>query len=182
MYDELFEVWRKEKENGVIQLLPKGFYARLAEYVMKIREEERMVDEKTVKGRLLRKEGENVSNMARELVRIRYEKLMRVIAKGDVVPATSLSVEEERFCRDGSSLADFFQAFLKNLLQGRISPQEKKGSKGILIVRILQEIPEIVGADMKRYGPFMAEDVATLPKENARTLIKQKLAVEIESQ
>jgi DNA replication factor GINS len=49
-----------------------------------------------------------------------------------------------------------------------------------MVVRLLKEIPEIVGADMKTYGPFKPEDVATVPKENAKTLIKQGLAVEVE--
>ncbi len=35
---------------------------------------------------------------------------------------------------------------------------------------------------MRAYGPFKPEDIATLPKENARTLIKQGVAVEVETQ
>ena len=33
---------------------------------------------------------------------------------------------------------------------------------------------------MKTYGPFVAEDVASLPVENAKMLVKQGLAVSIE--
>ena len=88
MYDELFEAWKKEKENVGIQLLPKGFYARLAKYVKKLREERRMLDEKTVKGRLLLREGENARSMVEELARARYEKMMRMIASGDIIPTT----------------------------------------------------------------------------------------------
>jgi DNA replication factor GINS len=182
LYDELFEAWRKEKENADIQLLPKGFYEKLAEYVKKIREEKRMLDEKTVKGRLLQKEEENIKNMIEELVQTRYEKMMRMVAKGEIVPTTTLAEEEEDLYREAASQADSFQTFMKNLLQGRHLKEKKAGSPGLMVVRILKEIPEIMGADLKTYGPFKPEDIASLPKENAKTLIKQGAATEVETQ
>ncbi|MFB0514796.1 MAG: hypothetical protein ACETVQ_04380 [Candidatus Bathyarchaeia archaeon] len=50
-----------------------------------------------------------------------------------------------------------------------------------MILRFIQEIPAIIGADMKTYGPFKPEDIASLPIENARILIKQGVAVEVEA-
>ena len=47
-------------------------------------------------------------------------------------------------------------------------------------VRFSKPIPAIMGADMKSYGPFVAEDVASLPELNAKILVKQGLAVLIE--
>jgi hypothetical protein len=49
-----------------------------------------------------------------------------------------------------------------------------------LTVRFAKAIPAIMGADMKSYGPFNAEDVASLPAVNAKMLVKQGLAVQIE--
>jgi DNA replication initiation complex subunit (GINS family) len=34
---------------------------------------------------------------------------------------------------------------------------------------------------MKTYGPFKPEDVASLPQENAKILVKQGVAVEVEA-
>jgi len=47
-------------------------------------------------------------------------------------------------------------------------------------LRFLRDIPAIIGADMKTYGPFNAEDVASLPAENAKILAKQGLAERVE--
>jgi DNA replication factor GINS len=47
-------------------------------------------------------------------------------------------------------------------------------------VRFLKEVPAIIGADMKTYVPFKPEDIATLPVENAKALIKQEVAMEVE--
>src|SRR4030067_260954 len=49
-----------------------------------------------------------------------------------------------------------------------------------LTVRYIKAIPGVIGSDMKTYGPFMAEDVASLPAENAKILVKQGLAEVVE--
>jgi hypothetical protein len=44
-------------------------------------------------------------------------------------------------------------------------------------VRMLQDAPAIVGADLKVYGPFKKREVYELPKENAEVLVKQGIAI-----
>mgnify|MGYP000061759932 CR=1 FL=1 len=46
-------------------------------------------------------------------------------------------------------------------------------------VRILKDLPPIVGIDGKIYGEFKVEDIVTLPKPNAEVLIKQGVAQRI---
>jgi DNA replication initiation complex subunit (GINS family) len=38
-----------------------------------------------------------------------------------------------------------------------------------------------MGTDMKTYGPFAAEDVASLPAQNAENLIRKGIAQEVET-
>ena len=47
-------------------------------------------------------------------------------------------------------------------------------------LRFIKAIPGVIGSDMKTYGPFMAEDIASLPIENAKILVKQGLAEVVE--
>ncbi|MEM2130240.1 MAG: hypothetical protein QXZ70_06550 [Candidatus Bathyarchaeia archaeon] len=182
MYSKLLEAWKREKERSEIQPLTKGFYTDLAVYIKRIHEERRMLDERTVRGRLLLQEEENVKRMAEELVRLRYEKMVRTISMGELIPTSTISEEEETIYKNISAQIDSFQTFVKNLLLGRIQQETKKPSFGQVVVRFLQEIPEIVGADMKTYGPFKPEDVASIPKENAKALIKRGIAMEVETQ
>jgi len=180
LYDELFEAWKKERESSEIQPLPKDFYGRIAEYIKKIREERRMLDEKTVRGRLIQKEEENAKKMVEELIWARYEKMVAVAAGGGTVPTSTLTEEEENLYRKTASQTESFHAFIRNLLQGRLGREGNREAEKVVVVRILREIPEIVGVDMKVYGPFKPEDIATLPKENANILIKQGAAAEVE--
>jgi DNA replication initiation complex subunit (GINS family) len=78
------------------------------------------------------------------------------------------------------SLTEAYCAFSKDILRGRLSIIEKVAKPTMVVLRFVQEIPALVGSDLKTYGPFMPEDIATLPPENARVLIKQGIAVEVD--
>ena len=49
----------------------------------------------------------------------------------------------------------------------------------MIIIRFLEPTDQFMGVDMEKYGPFIKEDVAILPFENARSLIERKVAIEI---
>jgi DNA replication factor GINS len=100
-------------------------------------------------------------------------------------------------CESFVAFADAYQRFAKDILQGQIvkvavaaadsradlkieSKVEPLVSHKRVALRFVKSIPTIIGADMKTYGPFVAEDVASLPVENAKMLVKQGLAVSIE--
>jgi len=48
------------------------------------------------------------------------------------------------------------------------------------LIRILEKTPAIVGIDLINYGPFKKEDIAHLPAKNAKILIYEKFAEEID--
>ena len=49
----------------------------------------------------------------------------------------------------------------------------------LTILRFLQPVLAFIGVDMKTYGPFQKEDVATVPARNARNLVAKGCAVAI---
>jgi DNA replication factor GINS len=48
-----------------------------------------------------------------------------------------------------------------------------------IVVRFLKPIEAFVGIDMNKYGPYQQEDVASLPFENARSIIDGGGAIEV---
>ncbi len=48
-----------------------------------------------------------------------------------------------------------------------------------IVVRFLENVDEIVGADLEKYGPFNVEDIATIPYENAQALIAKNIATKV---
>jgi DNA replication initiation complex subunit (GINS family) len=181
LYNELYEAWRQERDNAELQPLSKDFYVKLAEYVRKSREEGRMLDAKTTRGRLLMHEAENVRKMVRELVSLRHSKAVQLVSRGEAVSVEGLTKEEEKLFRDVSPSFEVFQGLLKEIEVGRL-PQAGREKPRNRVLRFLKETPVIVGVDMKTYGPFQPEDVASVPAENAKVLTKQGIAVEVDVQ
>jgi DNA replication factor GINS len=181
LYDELYEVWKKEKEILEIQELPKNFYAKIADYIKKVKEENRMLDRKTTKAKLLDREFKNVKIMVGELFRIRHKKLREKALARETVARTVLTEKEEKLCREVLSLTEAYQAFSEDVLRGQLGSIKKGAEQSITVLRFIKQTPALIGSDMKTYGPFEPEDIATLPPENARILIKEGVAVEVDA-
>lgn len=181
MYDELYAAWRFEIENTALGGLPPDFYARAADYLRRIKEENRMLDKKTVKAGLLEHELERVKCMLQELVWARYKKLVALITENQKTPSDLLAVEEEAMCAGFLSFAEAYQKFAEKLLRGQVLKVSIKKARKRVALRFLKAVPAVIGADMKTYGPFMVEDVASVPLENAKILVKQGLAELVET-
>ncbi|MCK5593222.1 DNA replication complex GINS family protein [Candidatus Bathyarchaeota archaeon] len=180
MYTELYEAWRGEVENVELGKLSTDFYSRIAGYLRRLKEEGRMLDKRTVKARLLKSEMRNVKRMVDELVQARYGKLVKKAAKGENFSSGSLTVEEKKIYLGILPFAEAYQSFVKNIFRGyslkvNVDQKHKKA-----VLRFLKEVPAIIGADMETYGPFKVEDVASLPVENAKILVKQGLTERVE--
>jgi DNA replication factor GINS len=182
MYDELFEIWKHELETTELQRFPDSFYSKVADYIMKLREESRMLDNRTVKARLLKKETRSANRMLRELIRVRCKKLIKLVAKGEKDQVDALTNEEEQILNGAAPFVDAYQAFVRSLLRGEVVKIGFGKEKHLTcVLRFLKDVPAIVGSDMKTYGPFKPEDVASLPIENSKILVKQRLAEKVEA-
>lgn len=176
MYNELCEVWKRELENVDLRGLPPSFYFTIADYVRRLREENRMLDKRAVKANLLRNEMRNVKRMVRELVRARYRKIIKSVAHGEQIPHDVLTVEEEEIYKRMLPCAEALSGLATDILHGHVPKVNVEQKHKRAALRFLKDVPAIIGADMKTYGPFKVEDLASLPIENARILIKQGLA------
>jgi DNA replication factor GINS len=209
MYDQLYAAWRREIDDFTLGGLTPDFYTKLAEYLAQIREEQnKPVEKKTVKTSLLEHEAKNVERMLSELLDLRYRKILKTITKLHKAPIELLTTEEAQMCEGFVGFSEAYRSFAKNLKQGErvvpvqpavqyqaaqtqaqvdvptvkviIKPQVHVTHKR-LTLRFTKNIPAIMGADMKSYGPFQAEDVASLPSMNAQILVKQGMAVLVDA-
>ena len=180
MYNELYAAWRREIEDASLGGLSPDFYARLADYLKRISEESRVLDKKSVKVNLLEREAQNVKRMLEELLWVRYKKLVKTITQNQTLPSELLTVEEAKMCESFVTFSGAYRKFAEGLIQGQTAKVEAEVSHKRMTLRFAKSTPAIIGLDMKTYGPFMVEDVASLPVENAKILVKQGLAVLVE--
>jgi len=140
-----------------------------------------MLDKKTTKAKLLDCESKNVKFMVGELFALRHKKLQETGLSRGRVARDALTEEEEKLYVDIFSLTEEYHDFSRNILRGQLSNIEKGAKAVVNILRFVKEIPALIGSDLKTYGPFCSEDIATLPLENARVLIEQGVAVKVDS-
>ena len=185
MYSELYAAWQRESETQELTPLPPDFYTRVSDYLRRMKEEAEKLDKKSLKAHLLGHELRNVEHLVTELTRKRYKKLVKTIRESQKIPSEVLTAEEAKICLGFVNFTQAYRTFAKGLLQGQATKveviAEVQGQPHRLVtLRFIKAIPAIVGSDMKTYGPFMAEDVASVPVENARILVKQGLAATVE--
>ncbi len=175
VYEEAFEAWRREFHSPDLQPLRPGFFKDIASYVRRLREAQRNLDPKSLKAVLLEEELRRVTEVVGQLVDRRLGKLRDAAGKQQV-PA---DIPEKWILEEFTEIARHVNRFKQDLTQG-IEPSalpEKK--KDTLLVRFIKDLPAVIGVDLKTHGPFKAEDIASLPFENAESLIRQGAAVEI---
>jgi len=180
LYDELYNAWKRELENVELEKLLSDFYSRITDYLRRLKEEGRMLDKRTIKARLLKDEMRNVKRMVHELIQARYRKLVNRAAKGEKIPSGFLTMEEKKSYAEALPLAEAYYSLAEKILRGYAQKVNVEQKHGNAVLRFLKEVPEIVGADMKTYGPFKIEDVASLPLDNSKILVKQGLAERVE--
>ncbi|MFB0543454.1 MAG: hypothetical protein ACETVR_01605 [Candidatus Bathyarchaeia archaeon] len=183
-YMELLKAWLKERQEEDLQALPPSLYTEVGGYIMRMREETRMMERGTTRSRISERERENVEKMIEDLFRLRLRKIVLAELSGKEVEAERLTMEERSFLFELKRALSEHQENLKSILRGRVPEVKAKPRRrsDLKVIRILEHIPAIMGIDLKTYGPFKPEDVAAIPEENAENLIRRGLAVEVEEE
>ncbi len=198
-YEELLKAWRAEREAEGLAKLPEDFYERVAELISALRASLKMADTRALKTRLAQAELENVLKMVEDIFWWRLDKALRALRAGQPLDPAELTPEERGLLGPLEAALTSARKFLEGLLRGELrqpappaqaaTAAEVPASEGavlgeghakLMLVRILTDVPALVGADMKVHGPFKRGDVAFIPAENALGLIRKGLAVEVE--
>ena len=200
-YTWLYEAWRREKQRMDIQPLQENFHTAIIEYVAQLREQIKTVDKSTLAGKIVEKEKEHVERMIGELNLIRMRKIVILEVEEKPIDVLNLTAEEKRLQVELRRLLAAHSQGIKHELMGReykteislpqnthpqtqsqptTQPPQQKPQQAFKIIRFNQTIPAIMGIDMMTYGPFKAEDIASLPAPNAENLIRKGIAKEVE--
>lgn len=176
MYSDLYKAWKAEKTSEKPQPLPDDFYQRAAGYMEGLASDSAASDPHTVQGRLLADERKMAQRLLDELREARLRKIVNAAKDGSTVSTSDLTGEERTLVTHfNESLSSF-----KERNGAKQSTQKQEERTELSVLRFLDNVPEIVGVDLKIYGPYKKEDVGSLPNQNALALVKQGLAKEID--
>lgn len=155
--------------------LPTDFYSNLSAYTQKLKRSASS-GASEVSVRLIASQSEMIESMVRQLLRLRTKKAMQQGALLQLLP------EERYVCSAEQKFQKRFQTLVDAVSSGQPSFVEfahLTESQRSVTVRFVRPVNELVGLDMRHYGPFEADDVASIPAASADILIAGGEAVEV---
>lgn len=172
--NKLHHLVLRETENDSIQEINPDFYRSLSDFIGDLKKQEFDGVESKIKETII----DTATELASLLINIRLDK----ISKSDNMNFKNL-LDEEKFILDAEvEQRERTEMILSAIINGKskflesISQNHKTKT---VVIRFLQEVDEIIGADLEKYGPFKIEDIATIPYENAQALIAKNIATKI---
>ena len=175
-----------EEASETLTTLPADAYVKLANYAQKLRATTGSGNE-DAPGRLAKKQLWLIEVMTKRLLQLRLAKAEKEEAAAHEVDQprhTSKNLlPEERYINDVlRQLTKKEERFVKAVADGQPSfftLVQRRETQRMTTVRISKHVGEIIGADLKRYGPFEVNDVARLPVGNAQVMVASRQAVPI---
>ena len=172
--NKLHHVVLRETESDSIQEINPDFYRNLSNFIGDLKKQEFDGIENKIKEVII----DTATELTSLLINIRLDK----ISKSDNMNFKNL-LDEEKFILDAEEeQRERTEMILSATINGKskfLESISKNHKTKIIVVRFLQEIDEIIGADLEKYGPFKTEDIATIPYENAQALIAKNVATKI---
>ena len=175
-FEDVKHVWIAEKTSREITDLPVDFYQSVARHVAELNIEFKRGEQ--LRQELLREELRNILQMIQEIHLLRVLKAMNKMGRGHL-PSSSLDGERRAFDGIRQILDGLYSNLIRPAISGEATILARREITNEAVI-FLTDIPQIIGDDMKQYGPFRKGEVAFLPKRSAELLIKKDTAHKFE--
>ena len=164
-----------ELQSQTLLSMPSDFYSKVSAYSQKLKRSS-VSGASDLSVRLISAQLRLIGSMSRSLLAVRA-------AKATNQNALNLLLPEERYvCSAEEKYGRRLRAFIEAVSEGRPSFVEfahRAEADRSVTVRFTKGVGEMVGLDLRRYGPFEVDDVASIPAASAEILISGGDAVEV---
>jgi DNA replication factor GINS len=183
--DNILELLKKERQIPKIQAVSPDIYKQVAQLIKELSIQKYEGLESDVHNELIKM----IKLSTEALIELRTRKLLensnvKVFSRPSLSTDeySKLTDEEKYIFGEEQKVSQRKDLILHSLTAGNVNNLDSISNivrSKMIIIRFLESIDPFMGVDMAKYGPFIKEDVAILPFENARSLIERKVAVEI---
>ena len=182
--DFIMELLKKETQIPKIQAISPDVYKKIAQLIKELSTQKYENLELDVHQELIKL----IVLSTKSLIDLRTKKLLENSNSNLTYPSLStddyskLTDEEKYIFEEERKVSQRKDLVIRSLTDGNVNNLDSISRiirSKMIIIRFLEATDQFMGVDMARYGPFIKEDVAILPFENARSLIERKVAMEI---
>ena len=193
-YKRLYKAWENEKKREELQNIPDDLLHEMKNYTNQLNKTP--ANTETLSGALTQTERKYANQMLKELTEIRLDKIIKSEINGLPINAQAMTPEEQQL---HSNMRQLITGYRQDMDQAQQQHQQRptptppkreptpqppkitEEDTELVLIRFLQSLPAIMGIDMKAYGPFQPEELATIPRQNAENLIKRGIAKRVET-
>ena len=194
-YTRLHAAWENETKREELQNIPDDFLHEMKNYVNQLNKT--TTNDATLSGNLTQTERKYANQMLKQLIETRLDKIIKSELNGLPIDAQAMTPEEQQLHSNIRQLLTSYrqgteipkpqrqpQPKPKPIPKKELTPPPKIEEKDteLVLIRFLKPLPAIMGIDMKAYGPFQPEELATIPQQNAENLIKRGIAKKIDAE
>ena len=182
--DFIMELLKKERQIPKIQAVSPDIYKKIAQLIKELSTQKYEDLELDIHHELIKL----IVLSTKSLIGLRTRKLLENSNANLTYPVLStddyskLTDEEKYIFEEERKVSQRKDLIIQSLTDGNVNNLDTISRiirSKMIIIRFLEATDQFMGVDMARYGPFIKEDVAILPFENARSLIERKAAIEI---
>lgn len=181
-YEAIYDILRRERSRQELQKLDQTFYKEVSSY---IKDKEDVLESQKQKSSIFaqkeiektEKQLENIKKIIKELYEKRELKITQLaisFARARNMQEVPELLPEEKIMFNNvvKILKDSRENSLNEVLYNK--PKVIKTVQETKLVRFIQAVPKFVTEDLKEYGPFEEEYIASLPNKVADLLIKNE--------
>jgi DNA replication initiation complex subunit (GINS family) len=168
--DRLHRLLADENSSKELLKIPPDTYKRIASHIKGIRAESSDGDH-SLSSELSFAERKILFDIARRLIEVRIAKF----GQDPEADLSRLTMEEKYVVEPLIQSRKRFDKIGESIFNGQTGELEHAASlvkQKYVYVRFVQPYAAITGSDMGTYGPFEPEDVAIVPVDNAKLLVK----------
>jgi len=173
--ETLRSVLESETQTVTLLQLSADFYTRVSTYSQELRKSVG-TGTSVAANRLISRQTRMIDSMTRQLLALRVEKASNQHTLLKLLP------EERHVCSVQASFQKKFESFTEALSGGKpsfIDFARRADAERSVSVRFIKHVDELIGPDLRRYGPFEVDDVVSLPAISADILVSSGSAMDV---
>ena len=178
--NRIYNCIEDELKSEKLYKIPKTTYQDIASY---IKTTSNLADknERNLTSNLVRGEKDLLTRLAIRLLEIRLAKISSNI--DEEANGVNLTPEEKYLIDPSLTSQKRFDKIRKAIIHGQTSVLGNVSdliSSKYVVVRFVEPVSSLIGVDLAKYGPFKNQDVAVLPLDNVKPLLKQGIVQELD--
>jgi len=174
VYKAILDLWYRERALNDLCEISRDLKDEVYKYATQTRREIRISDKRSIESIVQRQEMSMIRQLVESIFDMRLRKIMLLAMQGK--QANNLMDFEKYTYFNLSRIVSEHRDRIKNVAYDMKIHSPPVEERHRFLVHFSEPVSKVMGEDVKPYGPFKPNDIATLPAENVRAFVRRHLA------